>query len=63
VARILVIGALVAGGVLIAIFAGWGGLLVYLFFVAVAGAAAYAAGVGGDWLQRSSRGRFDDRDR
>ena len=56
----VVLAVLAVGGVLIAIFAGWGGLVVYLFFVLVAGGVALAASSGGDWLTRASRGRFDD---
>jgi hypothetical protein len=54
---------LVAGAIAAAVFAGWGGLAVYAFFVAIAGAVAYAAGVGGGWLEDASRNRFDRRDR
>jgi hypothetical protein len=53
---------LVAGGIAIAVFAGWGGLAVYAFFVLLAGAIAYAAGVGGEWLESASRSRFDRHD-
>jgi hypothetical protein len=57
----IVIGALVLGGVLIAVFAGWGGLVVYVFFTAIAGGLALAASVGGGWIEGASRGRFRDR--
>ena len=57
------LGVLVLGGLLIAIFAGWGGLVVYLFFAAIAGGVAWGAAAGGEWLQTSSRGRFRDHDR
>ncbi len=53
---------LVAGGIAIAVFAGWGGLAVYAFFVFLAAAIAYAAGVGGAWVEAASRSRFDRRD-
>ena len=62
-ARWIVLGALVLGAVLVGIFAGWGGLVVYLFFAAIAGGLALAAGIGGGWIEGASRGRFDDRDR
>ena len=62
-ARWIVLAALVLGAVLVGIFAGWDGLVVYLFFAAIAGVIALAASVGGGWIERSSRGRFDDRDR
>ena len=62
-ARGIIVGALVLGGVLVALFAGWGGLLVYGFFALIAGGLAFAAGIGGGWVEGASRGRFDDRDR
>ena len=62
-ARRIVLAVLVLGGVLVAIFAGWNGLLVYAFFAAIAGGLAFAASVGGGWVEGASRGRFDDRDR
>ena len=62
-ARAIVLGALVLGGVLVVVFAGWDGLIVYGFFAAIAAAIAFAAGVGGGWVERASRGRFDDRGR
>jgi hypothetical protein len=58
----VVLGALVLGGVLIGVFAGWGGLFVYLFFAAIAGGVALAASAGGGWIEGASRGRFRDRD-
>jgi hypothetical protein len=58
----LLLGLVVLGAVLVAVFAGWGGLFVYAFFAAIAAALAWAAGAGGDWLERSSRGRFHGRD-
>jgi len=60
--RRLLAVVLVAGGIAIAVFAGWGGLAVYAFFVLLAAAVAYAAGVGGAWLEEASRSRFDRRD-
>jgi hypothetical protein len=62
-ARRIVLGAVVLGGVLVAVFAGWGGLIVYGFFTGIAAALALAAGVGGGWIKGASRGRFDDRGR
>ncbi len=62
-ARRLLAGMLVAGAIAAGVFAGWGGLAVYAFFAAIAGAVAYAAGVGGGWLEDASRNRFDRRDR
>jgi hypothetical protein len=63
VARRIVLGALVLGGVLIGVFAGWGGLVVYVFFAAIAGGVALAASAGGGWIEGASRGRFHDRNR
>ena len=59
----IVLGAVLVGGVVVAVFAGWGGLLVYGFFAAIAAAIALAAGVGGSWIEDASRSRFDDRGR
>ncbi len=53
--------AIVAGlGLVVLLVWGLDGLLVYLVFAAVASAVAYATGAGGQWLERSSRARFDD---
>ena len=59
------LAVLVLGAIVVSIFAGWGGLVVYLFLAAIAGGVAWGVTTGGEWLQRSSRGRFrdDDRDR
>ena len=62
-ARRIVLGVLVLGGVLVAVFAGWNARLVSAFFAAIAGGLAFAASVGGGWVEGASRGRFDDRDR
>jgi hypothetical protein len=62
-AKGIAIGALVLGAVLVGIFAGWGGLVVYIFFAAIAGGVAIAASIGGGWIEGASRGRFNRRDR
>ena len=62
-ARGIIVGALVLGGVVVALFAGWNGLFVYGFFALIAGGLALAASIGGGWVEGASRGRFDDRDR
>ena len=56
----VVAGAAAAAG--LAILAAWGvrAFAVYAFFVLVAGAGAYGARAGGDWVRDTSRGRFDD---
>jgi hypothetical protein len=50
----------VVGAVAVGLFWGLGALSVYVFFAAVAGAIAFGAGLGGDWLTGASRRRFDD---
>jgi hypothetical protein len=57
------VGLLVLGAVAVTIAWGWRSLVVYLFFAALSGAVALAAGLGGDWLRDASRGRFDRNDR
>jgi hypothetical protein len=57
------LGLLVLGGVAIALAWGWNALVVYAFFAAISGGLGLAAGVGGDWIRDSSRGRFDRKDR
>lgn len=54
---------LMALAVLIAVSSGWRGAVVFAFFAALAFALARAAGVGGAWLEDTSRGRFERRDR
>ena len=63
VARRIIVGVLVLGGVVVALVAGWDGLLVYGFFALIAAGLALAASIGGGWVEGASRGRFDDRDR
>jgi hypothetical protein len=59
--RIVIVLALAAPAVAVAVAWGWGALGVYLFIAAVAGAVAYAADVGGEWLSGTSRGRSTGR--
>ncbi len=59
-ARRIAIAVLVLGGVLVVAFTGFDGLLVFVVLVAVAWAFTAALGSAGEWLQRSSRRRFDD---
>jgi hypothetical protein len=63
VARWVGVGLLVLGAVAITIAWGWRALVVYLFFAALSGVFALAAGMGGDWVRDSSRGRFDRENR
>ncbi len=58
--RLLVAIVLVGSGIAIAAAWGFGALVVYCFFAALAGALAYAASAGGEWIAGASRGRFDD---
>jgi hypothetical protein len=55
----------VVGAVGVAILVAWGvrAFVVFAFFAAVAGGAAWAAAVGGGWLTGASANRFRDRDR
>jgi hypothetical protein len=59
-ARAFALAVIVGLGLLVAVLWGWAGLTVYLFFVVVLGGGAFALGAFGDWVQRTSRGRFDD---
>jgi hypothetical protein len=59
-----VLYALVALGA-VAIGVAWGlaALGVFLFFVAIPLLVSFALNIGGDWVTRTSRGRFADRHR
>ncbi len=59
-ARRIALAVLVVLGLAVVVAWGLDGLFVFLVFAAVAAAVTYAAGSGGQWLERSSRGRFDD---
>ena len=48
-------------GVVILVGSGWRGLAVYGFFVAFVALISLGTIVGGDFISRASRGRFDDR--
>ena len=52
-------------GLGLAILLAWGvrAFVVFAFFAVIAGGVSFAAAGGGEWLARSSRGRFDDRGR
>jgi hypothetical protein len=60
VLRWIAIAALVVGGFVAFAWAGFYGILVFLFYAGVVGLVAYAAGVATDWLVRVSRRRFED---
>ena len=55
----IALGVIVAGAVAVGVAWGLGALAVYLFFAAIVGVVSLGATVGGDWLTRASRGRFD----
>ena len=59
---VLVVG-IAAGAVTIVFTSGWRSLVVYGFFVALAGLLAFGTGVAGGILTDASRGRFDRQDR
>ncbi|MBA3245221.1 MAG: hypothetical protein H0T61_08615 [Actinobacteria bacterium] len=53
--------ALIVGlGVLVALLWGLTGFVIYLVFALILLGGIYALGFFGDWIQRASRGRFDD---
>ena len=58
--RLIVAIVLVGPAIAITIAWGFGALVVYGFFAGLAGALAYAASAGGEWIAGASRGRFDD---
>ena len=57
--RWAVAGVLVAGAALALGLGGPDALVVFVFLAFLAGALAYAAAVGGEWIREASRGRFD----
>ena len=53
--------AIVAGlGILISVLWGPTGLLIYVVLALILLGGIYVLGYFGDWIQRTSRGRFDD---
>ena len=58
-AKWIVLALLVAGAAIVLALGGWGALVVYLALAGLAGALAYAAAIGGDWVRDASRSRFD----
>ena len=62
-ARALALAVIAGLGLLVTLLWGWSGLAVYLFFGVVLGGGVFALGSFGDWIQRTSRGRFDDDER
>jgi hypothetical protein len=55
----------IVAGLGLAILLAWGfrAFVVFAFFAVIAAGVSFAAAGGGEWLERSSRGRFDDRGR
>ena len=61
--RRILLGAVVALGVVVAATLGPRAAVVYAFFAAIAAVTAYAAGIGGVIVTNASRGRFKDSNR
>ena len=59
-ARAIALVLIVGLGILVAILWGVNGFLVYLVLALALLGGVYALGSFGGWVQRSSRGRFDD---
>ena len=62
-ARRLALAAIVGAGVLVTVLGGWSWLWIYLVLVVLFTAVAYSLGSAGEWLQNTSRRRFDDDER
>ena len=58
-ARRVVFALLLLGGIAALVLGGLDALIVYAFFVAIAGGITYGVAVGGGLVQGVSRGRFD----
>jgi len=58
--RTLALSLLVALGVLVAILGGLNAIVIYLVFAFLLLGVVYTLGFFGDWIQRTSRGRFND---
>ena len=59
-ARSVALAVVVGLGILIAVLWGLTGLLIYVVLSLILLGGIYALGFFGDWIQRTSRGRFDD---
>ena len=62
-AQRVLLGILALGAVAIGLAWGWAALGVYVFFVGIPLVVTIGLGVGGEWVTKSSRGRFADRHR
>jgi polyferredoxin len=58
--RTLALALLVALGVLVAILWGLNAIVIYLVFAFLLLGVVYTLGFFGEWIQRTSRGRFND---
>ena len=58
--RAIALAIIVGLGVLVAILWGLTGFVVYLVFALILLGGIYVLGFFGDWIQRTSRGRFDN---
>jgi uncharacterized membrane protein len=59
-ARSVALAVVVGLGILIAVLWDLTGLLIYVVLALILLGGIYALGFFGDWIQRASRGRFDD---
>ena len=59
-ARAVALALIVGLGVLVALLWGLTGLVIYLVFALILLGGVYSLGFFGDWIQRTSRGRFDN---
>jgi hypothetical protein len=62
-ARRVALAVIVGVGVLVTLLGGWSWLLIYLVLVVLFTAVAYSLGSAGEWLQNTSRRRFDEDER
>ena len=58
--RTIALALIVGLGVLVASLWGLTGFVVYVVFAVILWGAVHAIGFFGDWIERTSRGRFDD---
>ena len=59
-ARSVALAVVVGLGILVAVLWGLTGLLIYVVLALILLGGIYVLGFFGDWIQRTSRGRFDD---
>jgi hypothetical protein len=59
-ARSVALAVVVGLGILVAVLWGLTGLAIYVLLALILLGGIYVLGFFGDWIQRTSRGRFDD---